>query len=258
MFSVALYSWLAVRIFRLTRPKSQEIDIIINGLIPSKPNASTKEDSGTTILLFSGDGSNKVIESQIIARGFADEKGEFRASVDRSLLGETVTCRIRHAAYKFKDDQILIMDYGAFHTANMEPDFVYDYRGFVRGADVGDLKAYTDSSVKQGNNYRRQAFDRLRMTGIKLGEIPFLYWLRYYLLGIMAFALDYFFLGAHFDRNITGFVDPLYFSVVTITTLGYGEIVPTHDVTKLLTSLQATSGVVLVGLFLNSLFADRS
>lgn len=258
MFSVALYTSLAVQVFRLTRSKSQKIEVIICGLIPSKPNASTENDRGTTVVLYLKSGSQTPKNSEEIAAGYADENGEFRAKVDRSMVGEKIVCRKRHAGYKFKDDELVIWDHGVVHDADMEPEFDEGYKGFIRGADVGNLKTYQQKSVDQGNKYRRQAFTRLRNTGMKLGDVPFLYWLRYYLLGIIAFALDYFIFGNYFDRQITGLVDPLYFSVVTITTLGYGEIVPTHNCTKLLTSLQATSGVVLVGLFLNSLFANRS
>ena len=41
-----------------------------------------------------------------------------------------------------------------------------------------------------------------------------------------------------------------YFSVTTITTLGYGEITPANGIAQLLTSLQALSGVLALGLLL--------
>jgi hypothetical protein len=45
----------------------------------------------------------------------------------------------------------------------------------------------------------------------------------------------------------------LYFSVVTITTLGLGDIVPTSSFARLLVGSEAVLGVLLVGLFLNAL-----
>ncbi|MDN2664947.1 potassium channel family protein [Psychromonas sp. 14N.309.X.WAT.B.A12] len=48
-------------------------------------------------------------------------------------------------------------------------------------------------------------------------------------------------------------VESMYFSVVTITTLGYGEITPATDIARVLTALEALSGIFLIGLFLNSL-----
>ncbi|HED38439.1 MAG TPA: two pore domain potassium channel family protein, partial [Ignavibacteria bacterium] len=49
------------------------------------------------------------------------------------------------------------------------------------------------------------------------------------------------------------FSDSLYFSVVTITTLGYGDISPTGGIGKLLTGSEAVFGILILGLFLHSL-----
>jgi hypothetical protein len=49
----------------------------------------------------------------------------------------------------------------------------------------------------------------------------------------------------------------LYFSVVTITTLGYGDIVPITDFNRFLVGLESIAGLVLIGLFLNSLSRER-
>jgi len=49
-----------------------------------------------------------------------------------------------------------------------------------------------------------------------------------------------------------GFGRFVYFSAVTITTLGYGDIVPMTDRARLLVACEAVLGVVLAGLFLNS------
>lgn len=45
----------------------------------------------------------------------------------------------------------------------------------------------------------------------------------------------------------------IYFSTITITTLGYGDIVPLTNTTRILVSLESFLGVILIGLFLNSL-----
>jgi len=45
----------------------------------------------------------------------------------------------------------------------------------------------------------------------------------------------------------------LYFSSVTVTTLGYGDIVPMTTKARILISIEAILGVLLIGLFLNSL-----
>jgi hypothetical protein len=38
-------------------------------------------------------------------------------------------------------------------------------------------------------------------------------------------------------------VDSFYFSVMTITTVGYGDFFPTHDVSKIFTAIYAIAGV---------------
>ena len=49
-----------------------------------------------------------------------------------------------------------------------------------------------------------------------------------------------------FDRPLAGFVDAFYYSTATITTLGYGEIHPTCNATKVMASVEALLGVVLL------------
>jgi hypothetical protein len=53
-------------------------------------------------------------------------------------------------------------------------------------------------------------------------------------------------------------VDALYFSVVTLTTLGYGDILPTTNLGKAIVSAQTLFGVLTIGLFLNALAELRS
>ncbi|HEV2757135.1 MAG TPA: potassium channel family protein [Actinomycetota bacterium] len=49
----------------------------------------------------------------------------------------------------------------------------------------------------------------------------------------------------------------LYLSAVTITTLGYGDIVPTGDTARALVGSEAVAGIILIGLFLNSTLQGR-
>ena len=44
-----------------------------------------------------------------------------------------------------------------------------------------------------------------------------------------------------------------YFSSVTLTTLGYGDIVPVTNTARILISIEAILGVIVIGLFLNAL-----
>jgi hypothetical protein len=261
MFSIVLIILLVFSIHRTTRPHSDEVDVVINGLIKSKPNASTNEDRGTKVLLFYADGASQVTNEKIIECGYADERGEFRTKVDRSKVGEIITCRIAGAGYDDaggSDNLVLIMPFGAFYTAKMIRD--RNYNGRLEAADVGNLKDYTAESFRRAGKYRTEAFEKLRRTGAELGDIPFLFWFIFYFAGIIAFAVDYLIFGSHFKPSISisNVEDALYLSAVTVTTLGFGDIVPKSLLAKFLTSLQALSGVVLVGLFLNSLFSSRS
>lgn len=46
-------------------------------------------------------------------------------------------------------------------------------------------------------------------------------------------------------------VDSLYFSVVAVTTVGFGDLVPTTDPAKLFTVAYVVAGIGVLGLFLN-------
>lgn len=48
-----------------------------------------------------------------------------------------------------------------------------------------------------------------------------------------------------------------YFSAVTITTLGYGDIVPITNITRILVAIESILGLILIGLFLNSLSWEK-
>ncbi|NTW53441.1 MAG: two pore domain potassium channel family protein [Chlorobaculum sp.] len=54
-----------------------------------------------------------------------------------------------------------------------------------------------------------------------------------------------------------GFWRMLHLSLTTITTLGYGDIVPLTDRARLFTGIEATTGVILLGLLISSMVSDR-
>ena len=66
---------------------------------------------------------------------------------------------------------------------------------------------------------------------------------------------------AYYLRGLTGspddFLTLLYLSAVTITTLGFGDIVPITRLARLAVGLEATWGIFVAGLFLNSLARGR-
>lgn len=53
-------------------------------------------------------------------------------------------------------------------------------------------------------------------------------------------------------------VDSLYFSVVAVTTVGFGDLVPTTDGAKLVTVAYIIGGLSLIGLYLNVRLERRS
>lgn len=54
-------------------------------------------------------------------------------------------------------------------------------------------------------------------------------------------------------KNVDGFCSALYFSIVTITTLGFGEMYPLDGFARVVVCLEVLVGVVSVGVFLNSI-----
>jgi len=58
-----------------------------------------------------------------------------------------------------------------------------------------------------------------------------------------------------FPEDLNGnYFRMLYLSMVTITTLGYGDIVPLTNLTRFLVALEAVLGIIILGLFVNSIF----
>ncbi|GEM_PF-5919713 len=64
--------------------------------------------------------------------------------------------------------------------------------------------------------------------------------------GVLFYFLPKLFPAAFFTPAFDNFVDAIYFSGVTITTLGYGDIKPDHIVTKLLVLYELFSGLLLL------------
>jgi voltage-gated potassium channel Kch len=69
---------------------------------------------------------------------------------------------------------------------------------------------------------------------------------------VIAFALLYWLCPSFWSSRLS-LIESFYFSVVTITTLGYGDITPQTDAARLATSAQSLSGIFVIGLFLNAI-----
>lgn len=62
--------------------------------------------------------------------------------------------------------------------------------------------------------------------------------------------------AGHLTDEQNSYLRMLYFSAVTITTLGYGDIVPVNTFTRGLVTVEVVFGPLLFGLFLNSLVKE--
>lgn len=58
-------------------------------------------------------------------------------------------------------------------------------------------------------------------------------------------------------QRVESFMDSIYFTCVTITTLGFGDIVPTTSLGRMFVAVQAVAGIVVVSLFLSAV-ANRA
>lgn len=65
---------------------------------------------------------------------------------------------------------------------------------------------------------------------------------------IVYFSIVYYFswFNCSFSSSLDTFIDSTYFSTITMTTLGYGDISPTHWVTKLASMYQVLLGLLIV------------
>ncbi|MCY4047010.1 MAG: potassium channel family protein [Candidatus Dadabacteria bacterium] len=85
-----------------------------------------------------------------------------------------------------------------------------------------------------------------------------LYILLLYMGGILLFALIYWILPhGSFGKNLS-LIESIYLSVVTITTLGYGDITPTNGLGMAITMFESIFGIVIIGAFINSAWKSHT
>lgn len=240
-------------IFYIRRP-SKKVPIFVNGMIPGLPGAKEKPERGSTVLIYYSDEDPKNAEKNIF-KGYANEKGQVTAIVPVSSVGRKVTIRIRHAPYLPLEVHREISRLGVVFTAKMIQDGTWEDE--IRGADVEDLEAHFGRSLTEADNVRFFPANIAKILGRSLAEIPMIIWGAAYFLVIISNAADFYSNWASFEKPIESFVHSIYFSVITITTLGYGDSYPINDLLRLACSVESILGVLLIGLFLNSLFYER-
>ena len=67
---------------------------------------------------------------------------------------------------------------------------------------------------------------------------------------ILIYAIIYSVIPDSLNKPLS-FIESLYFSIVTITTLGYGDILPKTKTSMMIVSSEALTGVLLIGLFIS-------
>ncbi len=104
--------------------------------------------------------------------------------------------------------------------------------------------------------------DRLRHFFHVVSNVRPTVWIGLYVCITPLFALVYWALpDAEFrmpDGAPTGYLSWLYYSVVTITTLGFGDFTPAHLWAQGVTAIEVMCGLIFLGFFLNSVGAMKS
>lgn len=104
--------------------------------------------------------------------------------------------------------------------------------------------------------------NRLRHDFHVISNVRPVYWICLYVVLIPFFALIYWALpDGQFripDGSGTDFGSWIYYSIVTITTLGFGDYTPAHVWAQLVTAVEVTCGLLCMGFFLNSVGAMKS
>ena len=104
--------------------------------------------------------------------------------------------------------------------------------------------------------------DRLKHFFHVVSNIRPVVWIALYVVVIPVFALIYQAIPAgQFripDGGTTDFGSWLYYSIVTITTLGFGDYTPSQGIAQSVTAVEVMCGLIFLGLFLNAVGSMKS
>lgn len=79
-------------------------------------------------------------------------------------------------------------------------------------------------------------------------------WIWIYLILILGFTIIYRVISSeNFNFSNHNIINCFYFSVVTITTLGFGDVYPITDTGRVLVTIEVISGIISIGYFFNVL-----
>ena len=112
------------------------------------------------------------------------------------------------------------------------------------------------------SNLSHTASNRLRHFFHVVSNVRPIVWIGSYVAITPIFALIYWALpDTQFripDGSGTDFGSWLYYSIVTITTLGFGDYTPAHGWAQAVTAIEVMCGLVLLGFFLNAVGSMKS
>lgn len=104
--------------------------------------------------------------------------------------------------------------------------------------------------------------DQLKHFWHVVSNIRPIVWMSIYVLAIPLFAVVYYLLpDGQFripDNSSTDFGSWLYYSTVTITTLGFGDYTPSHGLSQTITAIEVGCGLITLGFFLNAVGSMKS
>lgn len=104
--------------------------------------------------------------------------------------------------------------------------------------------------------------DKLKHFWHEVSNIRPIYWISTYIALVPLFALIYWWLpDSEFRVPDGGAVDYggwLYYSIVTITTLGFGDYTPMRPAAQCVTAIEVMCGLIIIGFFLNAVGSMKS
>ena len=97
------------------------------------------------------------------------------------------------------------------------------------------------------------------MKNIKTFLLSPLKYVLLYVFLIFVFAIIYYHIPEFFKTTLpNSFLTSLYFSTITITTVGYGDMSPVGNWAQICVMLESISGIFIAGFFLNEIAQDHS
>lgn len=158
--------------------------------------------------------------------------------------------------FDFKNDtNIAVNLYHALYknsSREYQSDYALDSLYKMKMAEFHHLKSRFERGLINKKEYNRQRikhilYDFMSGYGIKTIKV-----VRLLFLFISIFSVvNYIFSKLIFKKNeVFSFIDSIYFTCVTVTTLGYGDITPYTSFGKIFIALQALFGFVIISLFM--------